>query len=152
MKTMKDKIMKRQASILLLALLAAIIVSPLEAYELNLGTNLPPVDFHGFASQGFLATSKYNYLDEDSKNGSFEFMEAGLNVSVNPFPRTRITAQAFMFDIGNIGKYQPVLDYASAEYTFNDYIGIRGGRIRRPQGIYNEVIDVDLARTSILLP
>lgn len=127
-------------------------VGRLEAADLNLGTNLPPVSFHGFVSQGFLASTKYNYLDGDSKNGSFQFFEAGLNASMDPFPRTHITAQAFMFDVGNIGKYEPALDYASIEYTFNDYLGLRGGRIRRPQGIYNQVVDVDLARTSILLP
>ena len=62
-----------------------------------LGTNMPPLDFHGFASQGFLATSKYNYLDTDTKKGSFRYTEAGLNVSMNPFPRTRITAQGFLY-------------------------------------------------------
>ena len=40
--------------------------------------------------------------------------------------------------------YEPAFRY--------DYLGLRGGRIRRPQGIYNTVVDVDLARTSILLP
>jgi len=117
-----------------------------------MGTNMPAMDFHGFASQGFLYSDKYNYLDNDTKNGSFRFTEAGLNASINPFSRTRITAQGFLFDVGDVGKYKPVLDYASIDYTFNDYLGVRGGRIRRPQGIYNQVVDVDLARTSVLLP
>jgi len=150
---MKKIITRRVILILLLASSAVLTVCRVGAADVNLfGTNMPPLEFHGFVSQGFLATTKYNYLGDNTKGGSFQFTEAGLNASFNPLPRTRIMAQAFMFDIGNIGKYQPVLDYASAEYTFNDYIGIRGGRIRRPQGIYNEVIDVDLARTSILLP
>ena len=126
-----------------------------QAYDVPLtyfGTNMPPLTFHGFASQGFLASTKYNYLDKDTKNGSFRFTEAGLNAAVDPFPRTHIAAQAFLFDVGDIGKYEPMLDFASVEYTFNDYIGVRGGRIRRPEGIYNQVIDVDLSRTSILLP
>jgi hypothetical protein len=137
---------------MLLTSLLALTVCRLRAVDLNLGTNLPPLTFHGFVSQGFLASTKYNYLDSDSKNGSFRFTEAGLNVSMNPFPRTHITAQGFLFDVGHVGGYEPVLDYASIEYTFNDYLGLRGGRIRRPQGIYNTVVDVDLARTSILLP
>ena len=132
---------------------AALIVCRLEVAELNLfGTNMPPLDFHGFLSQGFLATTKYNYLGDNTKDGSFDFTEAGLNVSMNPFPRTRITVQGFLYDVGEAGKYQPFLDYASAEYTFNDYFGVRGGRIRRPQGIYNDIQDVDLARTYVLLP
>ncbi|HLP76486.1 MAG TPA: hypothetical protein VK327_06145 [Candidatus Paceibacterota bacterium] len=121
------------------------------AYELNLGTNLPPVDIHGFVSQGFLYSSDYNYLG-DSSRGSFRFTEAGLNAAINPFPRTRIAAQAFMFDVGGIGKYEPFLDYASVEYTFNDHLTLRGGRIRKPGGIYNHIQDLDLARTWVLLP
>src|SRR5262249_40571255 len=85
-----------------------------QGYELNLGTNLPPVDFHGFASQGFLASSKYNYLG-DTTHGSFRYTEAGINASVNPFARTHITAQGFLFDVGNAGDYKPFLDYASID-------------------------------------
>ena len=77
MTTMKARIIRRLISILLPALLAAISAGRLEAYELNLGTNLPPVDFHGFFSQGFLASSNYNYLG-DSSRGSFLFHRGGL--------------------------------------------------------------------------
>jgi hypothetical protein len=138
---------------LLFASLVALAACRLEAADLNLfGTNMPPLDFHGFVSQGFLATTKYNYLGDNTKDGSFKFTEAGLNVSMNPFPRTHITVQGFLYGVGDYGKYQPFLDYASIDYTFNDYIGVRGGRIRRPAGIYNDIQDVDLARTFVLLP
>ncbi len=126
-------------------------LSAAQAYELKLGTNMPPVDFHGFLSQGFLVSSDYNYLG-DTTRGSFRFTEAGLNASMNPFPRTRVTAQAFLFDVGGIGDYEPFLDYASIEYTFSDHFALRGGRIRKPGGIYNHIQDVDLARTWVLLP
>jgi hypothetical protein len=116
-----------------------------------MGGTGPDFEFHGFASQGFLGTSHYNYLG-DTKGGSLEFTEMGLNVSFNPFPRTLIMAQAFDYDVGNAGRYDAVLDYALAQYTFNNYLGIRGGRLRRPQGIYNDTQDVDLGRTFILLP
>jgi hypothetical protein len=138
---------------LLFASSFALTVCRVEAEDLHLfGTNMPPLSFHGFVSQGFLATTKYNYLDNDTKGGSFRFTEAGLNVSMNPLPRTRITAQGFLYDVGRAGKYEPFLDYASIEYTFNDYIGLRAGRIRKPGGIYNDIQDVDLARTYVLLP
>lgn len=137
---------------MLLGSLAALIASHVHAADWSLfGPNAPDIEFHGFASQGFLGSTSYNYLG-NSKTGSLEFTEFGLNASFNPFPRTRITAQAFSYDVGDAGKYDAVLDYALAEYTFNDYIGIRAGRIRRPQGIYNDIQDVDLGRTSILLP
>jgi len=122
----------------------------LEGTELHLG-KLPPITFHGFASQGFLYSSDYDYLGKTS-NGSFDFTELGLNASISPFNRTRITAQGFAFDAGDVGNYQPFLDYASIEYSFSDKLGVRGGRIRRPGGLYNHIQDVDLARTSVLLP
>src|ERR1019366_2121136 len=138
---------------LLVAASVGMTVCRLEAADLNLfGTNLPPLDLHGFVSQGFLATSRYNYLADDTKDGSFQYTETGLNASINPFPRTRIAAQGFLYDVGQAGKYQPFLDFASVEYTFNDYIGVRAGRVRKPSGIYNDIQDVDLARTYVLLP
>lgn len=137
----------------ILALTATILAAGgAQAYELKLGTNMPPVDFHGFASQGFLASSGYNYLADNTKRGSFKFSEAAVNASMNPFPRTHIAAQGFLFDVGNVGEYYPALDYAAVDYTFCDEIGIRAGRIRRPEGIYNAIQDIDLARTSVLLP
>jgi hypothetical protein len=138
--------------VILAATLGTIAGSEAWAYDLTLGTDMPPITFHGFASQGFLYSSQYNYLDTDTKDGSFRFTEAGINASINPFPRTHITAQGFMFDVGDAGKYQPFLDYASIDYTFADYFGLRGGRIRKPSGIYNHIQDVDLARTYVILP
>jgi hypothetical protein len=146
--------MSKQKIYPLLAL-ATLSAGSLQAYEVPLtflGTNMPPLDFHGFASQGYLASSDYNYLANNTRDGSFKFSEAGLNMAVNPFPRTRIAIQAFTYDVGDAGKYDVVLDYASAEYTFNDYFGVRAGRIRRPEGIYNDIQDVDVARTYVLLP
>ncbi len=122
-----------------------------QAYDLSLGTNMPPVTFHGFASQGFLQSDTYNYMG-DTTHGSFRFTEAGINASVNPLPRTRVAIQGFTYCMGDTGNYDMVLDYALAEYTFNDYIGVRGGRLRRPEGIYNDIQDVDVARTFVLLP
>ena len=145
---MRDKTIKWWMAALLLAATTA---GPLEAYELNPGTNLPPVDFHGFVSQGFLYSSDNNYLG-NSSHGSFKFTEAGLNASFNPLPRTRIAAQGFTYDVGDAGGYDLVLDYALAEYTFNDYFGVRAGRVRLPAGIYKDIQDVDMARTFVLLP
>ena len=121
-----------------------------EGTDLHL-RDLPPISFHGFASQGFLASTDYNYMGNTTR-GSFEFNEFALNASMSPFNRTRIAAQAFLFDMGNVGNYQPSLDYGLIDYSFCDEFGVRGGRVRRPMGIYNHILDVDLARTSVLLP
>ena len=124
------------------------------AYEVPLtflGTNMPSLDFHGFASQGLLTSSDYDYLGY-TKSASLKFTEAGVNVAMNPFPHTRITAQGFLFDVGNVGEYDLSLDYAQVDYNFSDAFGIRAGRIIRPEGIYNSVQSIDLTRTSVLLP
>jgi hypothetical protein len=118
--------------------------------ELKLSEN-QKIDFHGFASQGFLASTDYNYLGKTT-DGSGQLTEAGVNASYSPFNRTRITVQGFAFDTGRVGNMVPFLDYASLEYTFSDSIGIRAGRVRKPGGIYNHIQDLDLARTAILLP
>lgn len=125
-------------------------VAQSHAYEFKLG-ELPPLAVHGFASQGYLSSSDYNYLGNTTE-GTFQFTELGLNAAINPFPRTRIAVQAFAFDLGDVGNLKPFLDYASIEYTFNDVIGVRAGRVRRSSGLYNHIQDVDLSRTFILLP
>lgn len=139
----------KQLKSALTAGIAALAGTSAHAWELSLGNQT--VNFHGFASQGFLYSSDYNYLGSTA-NGSMSFNEFGLNASISPFNRTRISAQAFAFDLGDVGNYKPFLDYAQVEYSFHDTFGIRGGRVRRPGGIYNHIQDVDLARTSVLLP
>jgi hypothetical protein len=121
-----------------------------EGTDLHLGS-APPVSFHGFASQGFLYSPDYNYLGP-TKDGSFQYTEVGVNLSWSPLERTRIAVQGFTFDLGNVGNFEMLLDYASLEYAFDPAVGVRFGRIRRPGGIYNHIQDVDLARTYVLLP
>jgi hypothetical protein len=148
---MKTKL-TRLLSALLLPPLAALAIGEAHAVEFKpFGTSVLAIDLHGFASQGFIATNKYNYLGKSSE-GSFRFSEAGLNLSFNPFPRTRVSAQVFTYDVGDAGEYDVVLDYAHVEYKFDDEIGVRVGRIRRPEGIYNDIQDLDLSRTWVLLP
>jgi hypothetical protein len=130
---------------------AALVTGAANAYDLNLGKD-QTISFHGFLSQGCLVSDDYNYLGRTADGGSFQFTEIGLNASYSPFERTRIAVQGFAFDVGDIGDLEPFLDYASLEYTFSDCIGLRGGRVRRPGGLYNHIQDVDLARTSVLLP
>ena len=76
----------------LLAPLAALAAWSLGAVELKpFGTIGPLMNFYGFVSQGLLLSSGYNYLTPDSESGSLQqFTEVGLNVAMNPFPRTRI--------------------------------------------------------------
>lgn len=113
-----------------------------------------PVELGGFFSQGLITTSDNNYLAETDGEISTRFTEAAINATFSPFPRTIVSAQAFMFDLGPGygGTNEVLLDYAFLDYTATNWLGLRVGRVKRPQGIYNTIRDVDLARTSILLP
>lgn len=108
-------------------------------------------EIHGFVSQGFLKTSKNNYLGQ-SERGSFEFTEVGVNLTSQVTDRFRIGMQLFARDLGPVGDYKPQFDWFYLDYRFFDWLGIRAGRTKIPFGLYNEINDIDAARVPILLP
>lgn len=115
---------------------------------LELGT----VELHGFISQGYLETNRNEFID-GSDEGSFAFSEAALMVMAQPVDRLRIGAQLFARRFGeNDQNDELVLDWAYGDYRMHDLLGVRLGKVRMPKGLYNEIQDVDAARTSILLP
>ncbi len=109
------------------------------------------VRFGGFFSNGYIESSHYNYL-VDSEEGDFDFMEAGLNASWTPADRTTVNGQVFAFELGKYGNYDLSMDYLFVDYNFTQEFGIRAGRIKREYGIYNHIQDIDVARSTILLP
>jgi hypothetical protein len=109
------------------------------------------VDIHGFVSQGYLKTTANNYLAE-SKRGSPEFSEVGLNFTKSITEQLRVGAQLFARDLGPVGNYRPQFDWYYLDYRFADWFGLRAGRTKLPFGLYNEVQDVDAARVPALLP
>lgn len=107
---------------------------------------------HGFASQGFLATTQYNYLISTSTNGSFDFNEVALNASSTPIDRLRIGVQLFARDMGSEGNHEVSIDWAYGDYRYQDWLGIQIGRFKTPMMLFNQTRDIDIARTCILLP
>ncbi len=108
-------------------------------------------EIHGFVSQGFILTSKNEFLAK-SKHGSVEFSEAALNFTHSPTERLRLGFQLFAHELGPTGNYQPQFDWYYLDYRFADWLGVRVGRTKMPFGLYNEVNDIDVARVPILLP
>ena len=92
-----------------------------------------------------------NYL-ADSKRGSFEFSEVGLNVTKSFSDQLRVGLQLFALDLGPVGDYTPHFDWFYLDYRFSDWLGIRAGRTKLPFGLYNETSDIDSARVPVLLP
>jgi hypothetical protein len=143
----------RTSARLLLAALAAIVLAqrPAAAAELSLLGQLPSLDVHGFISQGFLLTSANDYL-ADSSRGSFEFTEAGVNFTLPATDRLTLGVQIFSRKLGPIGDFRATLDWYYLDYHWRDWLGIRAGRVKLPFGLYNDISDIDSARTAVLLP
>ncbi len=134
--------------------LVAGVLAPAPALALQLGDpgSLLSIDVHAFVSQGFILTNNNNYLADDTKHGSFQFSEVGLNFTKDLTDRLRLGLQLFAEDIGPTGNYNATVDWFYADYRWKDWLGVRVGRVKIPFGLYNEVQDVDSARLPILLP
>ncbi|MBK1875620.1 hypothetical protein [Pelagicoccus mobilis] len=129
----------------------AFLLSALALIGSALETNAQSLSTGGFVSVGYLESSHYNYL-ADSEKGTLDFVEIGLNASWTPANRTTINGQAFLFELGPYGNYTPLVDYLFVDYAKSKELGFRAGRIKRELGLYTHIQDIDIARTSILLP
>lgn len=110
------------------------------------------LQIRGFVSQGFMKSDDYNWLANDSMNGTYEFAEYGLNVSKQIDEKLRVGMQLFARDLGNLGNNEIGIDWAFADYRFQDRSGLKIGKMHTPIGMYNVGRDVDLLRTAILMP
>jgi hypothetical protein len=111
------------------------------------------VQVHGFASQGFVSTDGNNWLTMRTGNvGSGQFTDFGGNASIQITEKFRIGAQLYDRELGQLGRYHPQLDWASATYRFTSWFGIRGGKVKTVLGLYNDTQDLDFLHTYALLP
>jgi hypothetical protein len=106
---------------------------------------------HGFVSQGYLGSDGNDYL-ADTKEGSFQFNEVGVNFSAEPVDKLRIGVQLFSRDLGEMDNNRIELDWAFADYHWQDELGFRLGRFQTPHGLYHDTIDLDMVRTTVFLP
>ena len=110
------------------------------------------IQVHSFASQGFLYTNVNNYLTMKTDGGSFAFTDAGMNMSVRVTDKFRVGGQVYVRKLGELSKGQVSLDWASADYRFADWFGIRGGKVKTTLGLYNDVQDMDFLNTFAIMP
>jgi len=111
-----------------------------------------PVQVHSFASQGFAYSNDNNYLTMDTSQGSFNLTDVGANISMRVTDKLRIGAQIYDRDFGQLGKWHPQLDWATADYRFKDWFGVRGGKVKTTLGLYNDTQDMDFLRVFAFLP
>ena len=112
---------------------------------------LDQIEIHGFISQGYVKSRRHDFID-NSSNGSFELNEVGINFTTQLSPKLHVGMQIMSRDYGNVDNNKIVLDWAVASYRWQDWMGIRVGRIKAPLGLYSDTRDMDAFRTFILLP
>ena len=66
--------------------------------------------------------------------------------------RIRVGLQVYGRNLGDMGDYEPTLDWAFVDYRFQDWLGARAGRLKLAHAFYNEYRDYDMLRTPIILP
>ncbi|HPF34246.1 hypothetical protein KDK88_01620 [bacterium] len=106
----------------------------------------------GFVSQGYLNSSHNNYLVPNSRDGSSEFHEAAVSLQAHPEERLRVGLQFLARDFGDVGNNDVLIDWAYADYQWQDYMGVRLGKFKTTQGLYGQGRDVDMLRPTVLLP
>lgn len=115
------------------------------------------LQFHGFASQGYLKTHDRDSFGRETEHGSFEFNEFAVNVGATPIERLRVFVQFIAYDLGKYGNDEPQIDLAYGEYqiptgaTWFD-ASLVAGRFKTGHGFYNDYRDLDMTRTSVFLP
>jgi hypothetical protein len=109
------------------------------------------IQIHGYATQGFVYSTQNNWNSMTSSNGSPAWTEAVVNVTTQPEPKLRVGVQARYFLLGNYGN-AIALDWADADYKVNEKFGVRFGKVKTPEGMFNMIQDIDPAYIWSILP
>ena len=140
---------KRWVAVLVFAMSLPITGYSFEVPRLALGP--VTIETHGWISQGYMKSDHNNFL-ADTSDGTFDLMDYGINFSSDLTDRLHVGLQIYGRKLGEVGDYEPKLDWGYADYRFYDAFGIRAGRMKMAYGLYNETRDIDVLRTSVFLP
>src|SRR5229473_6147981 len=114
--------------------------------------NLADIEIHGFVTQGFLFTSHNNYLTMQSSAGSLAWTDGAVSFTDSLTDNLRVGIQLHMYQLGELGGPNVQVDWASGDYSVNDHLGFRAGKVKTPLGLFNDSQDVDAVFLWILLP
>jgi len=131
---------------------AAVFAAPLALHSQEIKIGQRSVQIHGFGSQGFIYTNDNNWLTMNTRVGSAEFTDMGLNVGSQIRSNLRFGAQVYDRELGQLGQWHPQLDWAMADLRVKPWLGFRGGKVKTVLGLYNDTQDMDFAHTFALLP
>lgn len=111
---------------------------------------------HGFLTQGLFNSSGNNIFGQSDSGISLGQTEIGINASYQLNDRLRFAAQGLYRRAGDVDPGSLRLDYGLVDFTlFSDdssTVGLRGGRVKTPYGLYNETRDVAFTHPTIMLP
>src|ERR1035441_4851765 len=110
------------------------------------------VQVHSFASQGFAYSNDNNYLTMKTSQGSFAMTDGGANISTQLSDKFRVGAQVYVRNVGRLGGWHPLLDWAYVDYRAKDWFGVRAGRVKTSLGLYTDTQDAESLNTWALLP
>ncbi|PWT99026.1 MAG: hypothetical protein C5B51_27980 [Terriglobia bacterium] len=136
-----------------LALAAALSAAPGLVYaQFDFHVHGRDVQVHSFASQGFAYSNHNNYVTMNTSQGSFRLTDFGFNASTQLTDKLRVGAQLYDYNLGQLGKWHPSLDWGLVDYRFKDWFGVRGGKVKTVVGLYNDTQDMEFLHTWALMP
>jgi len=112
---------------------------------------------HGFAGQGYVLSDGNNVNGpSDRSEGSVDFRELGVNASWRPLGALLFSAQMAGVHTGAAIDEEVTLEYGLADWQplqgERGRLGLRGGKLKLPIGLYNDARDNIFTRPGIIMP
>ncbi|MBU0944210.1 MAG: hypothetical protein KJ804_16025 [Proteobacteria bacterium] len=120
--------------------------SPCQAYNISEGLSI-----NGFLSQGYIKSRHNNFLG-NSGSGSWQLNEFALTTNYMATDNLRFGFQLLSRDVGADGNNDILIDWAVADYHWQDWFGLRLGKVKLPIGLYNQGRDIGFLRPMVFLP
>jgi hypothetical protein len=137
-------------AIALTGLGVALASAPVDAQSFKVGSK--EVQVHGSFQQGFIFTGGNNFLTMPTSDGSGAMTDGSVNVGTRLTPKLRVGGQFYTRNIGQLGNFQPQVDWAFADYKVNDAIGVRAGKVKTALGLFTDTQDMEFLYTWAILP
>ena len=135
----------RKTRELTLLLIIGVAMSVLMTGSLVAG-ELGGITINGFGHQSYIETDTNTFVVDDGTEGSYQDMTVGLTFTAKPSDQVYLRAQVVHRD------EEIALDWGFGEYHFNEYVGIKAGKMKLPFGFYTELLPVKALHPFTFLP
>lgn len=110
------------------------------------------IQLHGTLAQGGLLSSHNDFLTAPTSRGTLQWTDAALNAARDFTDRFRAGVQLHTYRLGELGRFRVEVDWAYGEYRFEEWLGIRAGKVKTRLGLFNDTQDIDAVHLWSLLP